>query len=394
MIPLLNSRSLPLQARNGFTGIYVHYPYCYQKCDYCDFYSEGIGKNPSTNESLLFDAYKKEFLYRKKNSESLENTKIDTIFMGGGTPSKASPKHWKELIHFFRNELEVTEDVEISFEANPEDLSVEFLAELAEAGVNRLNVGVQTRNEEGLRFLGRYVDPEKYENLQQIFSTSKIERLGIDLMYGMPNLSRSDFESDLDYFIKMDLRHMSLYSLTLEKGTTYSRKVKDHILKAPDEEIQREILEFLPEKMAKHGYVWYEVSNYCKENEYSRHNLRYWMYEPYLGLGPGAHGFLDHMRYGNPRNSEVYLRHPTNARREPAEAKSEIALSLFRLFLPFEPKTFFDKHLDRSASMEMLAQIQGIHEKGYCHWDGNIFQWKTSALFSLDDLILELIDTD
>jgi oxygen-independent coproporphyrinogen-3 oxidase len=394
MIPLSITTDSPLQARNGFMGIYVHYPYCHQKCDYCDFYSEGIGKDPSTNEGLLFDAYKKEFQFRKNNSKSLKECKVDTIFMGGGTPSKASPKHWKELIQFFKEEVDISDTVEISLEANPEDLTHAFIDELYDAGINRLNVGVQTRNEDGLHFLGRHTDSEKYASLSELFSNSKIKRLGIDLMYGIPNLPRSVFESDLDYFLKLNLDHMSLYSLTLEKGTSYSRKVKDHILKAPDEDLQRDILEYLPGKMAEHGYVWYEVSNYAKANAFSRHNLRYWMFESYIGLGPGAHGFLDQARYGNPRNSETYLKNPHKAKLEEASPKTELALSLFRIFLPIEPKSFFDLHLIPTESEQMTMQIEKIHKKGFCDWNGKTFQWKPSALLMLDDLIFELISGD
>ncbi len=394
MIVLQNIPILPLQARNGFSGMYVHYPYCFQKCDYCDFYSEGIGKDASTNEHLLFDAYKKELLISKKNSLSLKTDKIDTIFMGGGTPSKASAKNWKDFILFLKNELDITDDAEITLEANPEDLSKEYIEELFDAGINRLNVGVQTRNESGLHFLGRHVDRKKYENLKDHFLGSKINRLGIDLMYGIPGISRKDFEQDLDYFLNIGLKHLSLYSLTLEKGTSYSRKVKDHILKPPEEELQREILESLPQKMSASGYIWYEVSNYCKPDEYSRHNLRYWMYEPYVGLGPGAHGFLDRMRYANPRNTEVYLKQVGKKKFEEATPKVEIALSLFRLFVPFLPHTFFDQHLTPKESEEMLKQIEKIAKKGFCDWDGTKFQWKSSALFLLDDLILELTESD
>lgn len=394
MTPLNLSNPLPLQARNGYLGIYVHYPYCYQKCDYCDFYSEGIGKNSSSNEVQLFDTYKQEFRARQSSSLTMKTHTVDTIFLGGGTPSKASAKNWKDLIQFFRNEIHVSSDAEISLEANPEDLSEEYIEELFEAGINRLNVGVQTRSEVGLQFLGRHVDKQKYENLSSLLSHSKIKRLGIDLMYGIPDLTRQVFDSDLDFFLGMDLQHMSLYSLTLEKGTAYSRQVKDRKRKAPDEEIQREILEYLPTKLAEHGFIWYEVSNYCKPKEYSRHNLRYWMYESYLGLGPGAHGFLDQWRYGNPRNSETYLNHPTRAKSEKASPKEEIALSLFRLFIPFEPLTFFDLHLSGIETAQILMQMDKIEKKGFCQWNGKIFQWNSSALFELDDLILELTETD
>lgn len=383
--------SKPLQARNGWMGIYVHYPYCYQKCDYCDFYSEGIGASPSSNESLLFDTYKKEFLHRRNESNQLQSNKVDTIFFGGGTPSKASPKHWKTLIEWFKNEIDIDANAEISLEANPEDLSSEMLDALYDAGINRLNVGVQTQNETGLQFLGRYVDREKYSKLKEIFYHSPIGRLGIDLMYGIPSLTKADFEKDLDYFLSFGLSHLSLYSLTMEKGTSYSRKVKDKLLPPPDEEIQREILESLPQKMKENGYVWYEVSNYCKPDQFSRHNLRYWMNEPYIGLGPGAHGFLDGFRYGNARNTGSYLKSPTSARKEQSTPLTEIAISLFRLFVPIDLDSFFQLYLTKNDWEPMVRKIESFQNLGLCDWDGKRFQWKSSALLQLDDLIFQLV---
>ncbi|WP_411822075.1 radical SAM family heme chaperone HemW [Leptospira sp. 'Mane'] len=380
-----------LQARKGFTGIYVHYPFCYQKCDYCDFFSEGIGEGKSNVEDLLFESYKKEFSLKKANSPELKTTKIDTVFMGGGTPSKALPENWFRLLKFFREELDFSSDPEISIEANPEDLSLDFIQSLKEAGFNRLNIGVQTRSKEGLKFLGRHYDAEKYENLKYLLQNSNIERTGIDLMYGLPHSRKEDFLDDLNYFLDLQLSHVSLYSLTLEKGTSYSRNVKDKKASPPNEEMQREILELLPSLMQNRGYTWYEVSNYCKDRSFSRHNLRYWTYESYLGLGPGAHGFLDQARYGNPRNTAAYLKHPGKpATEETSSPREELALSLFRLFLPIHIPSFLEAHIPEEIAKKMIFSLDGFAAKGYCDWDGSRFQWKESALLVLDDLITEL----
>ncbi|TGN11722.1 radical SAM family heme chaperone HemW [Leptospira ilyithenensis] len=388
----ISTKSTPsLQARKGFTGIYVHYPFCYQKCDYCDFFSEGIGEGRSNVEDLLFDSYKKEFLLKKANSQELKTAKVDTVFMGGGTPSKASPENWFRLLKFFREESDFSSDPEISIEANPEDLSLDFIQSLKEAGFNRLNIGVQTRNPRDLKFLGRYYDENKYQNLKYILQNSPIERIGIDLMYGLPDSKKEDFLEDLDYFLNFQLNHISLYSLTLEKGTSYSRNVKEKKAKPPNEEMQREILELLPSLMQKRGYTWYEVSNYCKEELFSRHNLRYWTYESYLGLGPGAHGFLDGSRYGNPRNTGTYLKHPGKpSTEETSSPREELALSLFRLFLPIHIPSFLEAYIPRKTAKKMISSLDGFAAKGYCNWDGSRFQWESTALLILDDLITEL----
>lgn len=302
---LLDKQSI-WQVRNSYLGVYVHFPYCFKKCDYCDFYSEGIGPSPANDEKSLFQSYQKEILERTKHFPEIKNRTIDTVFFGGGTPSKASSESWKELLGFLRSEFAFAEDTEISIEVNPEDLSEKLLEEYHSLGINRVNVGVQTFEPKGLEFLGRHYDRERYDSLVNVLTHSPIKRVGIDLMYGIPEVSQDSFYRDLNLFLQAGLPHLSLYSLTLEKGTQYSRDVTDHKKKEPEENIQSDILTNLPVLLKKHGYLWYEVSNYAKPGFESKHNLKYWTYEPYLGIGPGAHGMIEGHRYGNPRNSSLY----------------------------------------------------------------------------------------
>lgn len=378
------------QVRNSFFGVYIHYPYCIQKCDYCDFYSEGIGLSPSENEQALFDAYHKELKFRKSNSAELQTKKLDTLFFGGGTPSKANLNSISRMIETVTSEFQISQDLEISIEVNPEDLTIELLNDYKSIGINRVNVGVQTLNPEGLLFLGRHYDEVKYNNLIHVLEKSPIPRVGIDLMYGIPGVSEENFFDDLNLFLKIGLPHLSLYSLTLEKGTNYSRDVKENRKNPPLEEVQTNILSKLPSYMKEKGYNWYEVSNFAKPGFESRHNIKYWTYEPYLGLGPGAHGFLDGNRYGNPRNTNVYLKDPTKTKSNPAEPGIELALTLFRLFAPFHAIGFFDAHLDHNTKAHFLKTIEVWQKKGYCTFSDVQFQWNESALLLLDELILEL----
>ncbi|GBF49712.1 putative coproporphyrinogen dehydrogenase [Leptospira ryugenii] len=390
---LSNMTAIPLRANKGKLGIYVHFPFCYQKCDYCDFYSEGIGKENSPLEKQLFNAYKLEFLERKKLGKECTSFEVDSIFFGGGTPSKAEPSLWRDLLQFLQNELNISKGVEITLEANPEDLSLEAMGEWQAAGINRLNIGVQTRAKAGLTYLGRYVDEKKYQALDSLCKNSPIPRLGVDLMYGIPGQSFQDFLEDLDSFLSLPLAHFSMYSLTVEKGTAYSRQVNEKRKESPNEELQYQVLEYLPERMKTEGFEWYEVSNYARNGAFSRHNLRYWMYEPYLGLGPGAHGFIDQNRYGNPRNTGKYLKDPMSAKSEPASPAIELALTLFRIFLPMDLLSFTSMHLNEREQESYLRTILDWQSKGLCLWNGRIFHWKESAIFKLDDLILQLCTT-
>ncbi|TGL75509.1 radical SAM family heme chaperone HemW [Leptospira jelokensis] len=378
------------QVRNSFLGVYVHFPYCFKKCDYCDFYSEGIGASPANDELSLFSAYQKEVLERVSHFPNLRHRTIDTVFFGGGTPSKAKTKNWSHFLEFLRSEFNVSRDVEISIEVNPEDLSSQLLDEYAKIGINRVNVGVQTRNPQGLEYLGRHYDKEKYDSLFLTLTHSPIKRVGIDLMYGIPGLQRSDFLSDLHYFLEAGFPHLSLYSLTLEKGTQYSRDVKDHKKKEPEESIQSEILTTLPELMKSHGYRWYEVSNYAKPGFESKHNLKYWTFEPYLGIGPGAHGMIEGYRYGNPRNANLYQKKIPAKQYEPVTPNSELALTLFRLFSPFRYLEFIETYLDKSSQTKFKETINLWEKRGLCTVSNGIFQWKKEALLLLDDLILSI----
>ncbi|TGL10974.1 radical SAM family heme chaperone HemW [Leptospira levettii] len=380
------------QVRNSFLGIYVHFPYCFKKCDYCDFYSEGIGSGPANDEMSLFSSYQKEVLERISHFPNLKNKTIDTVFFGGGTPSKATTKHWENFLHFLRSEFEFAKETEISIEVNPEDLSPNLLDEYAKIGINRVNVGVQTRNPIGLEFLGRHYDKEKYDSLLCTLTSSPIKRVGIDLMYGIPGLQESDFFSDLAYFLEAGLPHLSLYSLTLEKGTQYSRDVKDRKKSEPEEKIQSEILLTLPELMEKNGYRWYEVSNYAKPGFESKHNLKYWTYEPYLGIGPGAHGFIEGSRYGNPRNAMTYQKKPPKNQYEEATPNTELALTLFRLFSPFQYLEFFQTYLELPTQTKYIETIHKWEKQGLCSIVSGVFQWKKEALLLLDDLILEITE--
>lgn len=378
------------QVRNSFLGIYVHFPYCFKKCDYCDFYSEGIGSGPANDELSLFQTYQKEVLERISHFPNLKNKTIDTVFFGGGTPSKATTKLWENFLHFLRSEFDFAKDTEISIEVNPEDLSPNLLDTYAKIGINRVNVGVQTRNPIGLEYLGRHYDKEKYDSLRDTLIHSPIKRVGIDLMYGIPGLNESDFFNDLEYFLEVGLPHLSLYSLTLEKGTQYSRDVKDHKKREPEERIQSEILLTLPELMEKKGYRWYEVSNYAKPGFESKHNLKYWTFEPYLGIGPGAHGMIEGHRYGNPRNANLYQKKPQTKKYEEVTPNSELALTLFRLFSPFRYLEFIQTYLDVPNQTHYIQTIHSWEKRGLCSLSDGVFQWSKEALLLLDDLILEI----
>lgn len=374
--------------RSGYAGLYVHFPYCIHKCSYCDFYSIGIGKNTPQNQEALFANYQKEFDLRLELDPSVKDYLFDTIFIGGGTPSLANLDLLSNLIAYIRSKLNFATNTEFTMEMNPEDISPEKLATMHKIGVNRVNAGIQSFHKDLLKTLDRYNDEEKYSQVLNHLSNSKIKRFGIDLIYGIPGQTLDMFLSDLNRSIDASVTHISLYSLTVEKGTEYAKQLKKKQATPPNEDLQMEILQTLPDLLAAKGYTQYEVSNYCREGEQSRHNLKYWTMEKYLSLGPGAHGYTNKGRYFNHRSIEKYLSGEYGLSYETPVYLDELALCLFRLFIPFDLKSFFVLIPDKKEQLEDL--IKTWVKSGLCDYTNGIFQWNKHAVMRLDEMILAI----
>ncbi|MFB5649784.1 radical SAM family heme chaperone HemW [Leptospira wolffii] len=369
-------------------GIYVHYPFCVHKCSYCDFYSEGIGLEPSPLEGELFSRYKEEFSARLEAFPELKRKEFDTIFFGGGTPSKASPERYADLIRFLKSNILFSENSEISLECNPEDITEDYLTSLYQAGVNRVHVGIQSFLPRNLKFLDRYYDPDTYPRILETLSHSPIRNFGADLIFGLPGQNESEFYEDAESVLKAGVSHISIYALTVEKGTEYSRKVSSGISQAPSEEMQESVLKNLPSFLESKGFQQYEVSNYSKPGMFSRHNMKYWTYEYYMGIGPGAHGFLPGGRYSNPRNTSTYLKRLETEKYETSDPFEELLVSLFRIFLPVDLSGFFDILGDRKEGL--MGKLRKKSEEGKCSLDGTIFRWNKESVLFLDSEILDL----
>ncbi|MCH1911946.1 radical SAM family heme chaperone HemW [Leptospira noguchii] len=372
----------------GRPGIYIHYPYCIQKCEYCDFYSVGNGKNQIPDETGLFQRYKEEIITRISDNPFFSDLEFDTIFFGGGTPSRAEVSKISDLIVFLRNNINFSEYSEITIECNPEDITPDFLKSIEQAGINRISVGIQSFDPEKLQFLGRYYDPDRYEKVLETVKNSGISNFSADLIYGIPGQSIQEILRDIQKVLSVGGKHISLYALTVEKGTEYSRKVMDKISPGPEEEIQEKILKLLPDLLSPYELFQYEVSNFSKPGFFSRHNLKYWTMEYYLGIGPGAHGFLPSGRYSNPKNVDTYKRKYFSEEYTKPDFYEELVLSLFRLFQPISMKSFYELIPDQSHILDL--RLRKFQESGLCEFSNGIFQWKPEAVLFLDSKILEL----
>ncbi|MCD6354923.1 MAG: radical SAM family heme chaperone HemW, partial [Prolixibacteraceae bacterium] len=282
-------------------GIYIHIPFCRQKCYYCDFY-----KTIDTQLISQFSgALKKEIILRANYSGE---EKIETLYFGGGTPSVLTEKQLTEILQFIFSEFKILDDAEITFEANPDDLSVSYLKSLKQLGINRLSIGIQSFEDEHLKKMNR-----RHTAVQAIEAVVNAEKTGfnnisVDLIYGLPGQTLSQWKSNLRKVFQLPVQHLSAYHLTYHKGTPFYKWLKKGILKELPESKSIEQFEQLIEMAGKNGFEQYEISNFAKNNQISRHNTSYWMGKKYLGLGPSAHSYNEVSRQWNSADIGSYLK--------------------------------------------------------------------------------------
>lgn len=283
-------------------AIYIHFPYCSSKCPYCDFYStkytkKGVGQ--------FWAAL---FLELEELSKKVNNNLVQTIYIGGGTPSLIDPLTAAELIKKIKEKFKVSPAAEITMEVNPTSIDEEKIIKLKQAGINRLSVGIQSFNDKHLSFLGRRSDSENNKNKLRLID-KYFDNYSADLIFALPNQSLDQFEDDLEEMLNFLPPHISLYNLELHEDTPFYERYKKGDLKLPAEELDADMYELALEKLNSAGYQHYEISNFCRSGYRARHNYIYWLYQPYLALGPGASGFDGNCRYQNIRDLEKYIKH-------------------------------------------------------------------------------------
>ena len=279
-------------------ALYIHVPFCRHKCPYCSFVSYDYRE---ADIPLYLSALKKE-LIRRAGGEC-----IRSIYFGGGTPSLLSVKYVDDLISTISSLFTVDEAAEITIEANPGTINSAYLTAIRELGVNRLSLGVQSLNDRELVLLGRIHTAAEARDAVQHARGSGFDNLSIDLIYGLPGQTLSDWQHTLDEAIMMRPEHLSLYSLTLEAETPMWRATKEGSLPEPDPDVGADHYELAEDLLAAQSYSHYEISNWAIAGRECRHNLTYWRNMPYLGVGVAAHSFLDGHRLANTKSLDKYL---------------------------------------------------------------------------------------
>ncbi|MBO4402461.1 MAG: radical SAM family heme chaperone HemW [Bacteroidales bacterium] len=280
-------------------GLYIHFPFCRQKCTYCGFYS--VTRVAFVPDFLA--ALKKEIRLR---ADTFVFKPFDTLYIGGGTPSLLHPDEIQDIINCVEEHYGLTNDAEITIEANPNHLTDEYFKALRQTKANRLSIGIQSFFDEDLKAIHRIHSGKEAEKSLELAEKYGFNNLSADLIYGLPGSSLSRWKANLEKVAH--LPHLSCYQLTLEEGSVLYRQVSQGHVRLPDEEEVEEQYRCLMDFVAAHDFLQYEVSNFCKGNAFSRHNTAYWKDEPYLGLGPGAHGYQLDCRICNLPDVPGYIR--------------------------------------------------------------------------------------
>ena len=284
-------------------GIYIHIPFCKQKCYYCDFVS-------FSNKKEYIEKYI-ETLKREIDSYDLSNYNITTIYIGGGTPSRIPSEKIQEILEKIRQKISENQtrwkNIEITIELNPGTVDEEKIKKYKEIGINRLSIGLQSTNNKLLKEIGRI---HTFEDFKDTYNTVKkvgFENINVDLMIGLPNQTISDVKDSLNEIIKLNPTHVSVYSLIVEENTKMEQLINNKKLQLPDEELERQMYWYVKNILELNGYNHYEISNFAKKGKESKHNLNCWEQKEYIGLGLAAYSYLNGIRYGNTSDIEKYI---------------------------------------------------------------------------------------
>ncbi len=281
-------------------GLYLHIPFCKQACHYCDFHFS----TDQNSISSVCGAMAKELQLQKVYI----NEPLKTIYFGGGTPSLLSQRELSSLLDAIHKDYSVASDAEITLEANPDDLSLGKLRELKVSGINRLSIGIQSFDNDILKFLNRAHDSDAAESCLLQARDIGFRNISLDLIYAIPGLTEKRWEETLARALAFSPEHISSYALTIEARTVFGNWNKRGKLHMMEEEPAARQFEMLMNTLENSGYEQYEISNFCKPEFYSQHNSSYWKGASYLGIGPSAHSYNGHSRQFNVRNNAAYVR--------------------------------------------------------------------------------------
>ena len=337
------------------SGIYIHIPFCLSKCAYCGFYSK-----PSLKQKDAFrEALGREIVSRK---DYLHGEPVETVYFGGGTPSLLMVDEIGALLDFIKKHYELALDPEITLEANPDTLSLEYLKGLRALGVNRLSIGIQSFFDNDLKYLSRRHDSQHARQCVKMAKDTGFENISIDLIYGLPTSDADQWNKNLDLFFGMNVPHLSAYALTLEPNSILTKQIDlGKALPVNEEDAVRDY-EILCRRAVENGFLHYEISNFCKPQHQSRHNSSYWSHIPYAGFGPSAHSFDGVSRQWNSSSLDWYNQKIESESLTPEQQYNEYVMLKLRTMWGIDLKHIkrelgerFSTHCERQAE-PLIAQ--------------------------------------
>ena len=305
-------------------GVYIHIPFCKQKCYYCDFVSYA-------NNEKYFEKYVQALImeidnfFQKNNNE----TEIETIYIGGGTPSIIDAKYIKKIMTKLQEKNALITAKEITIEVNPGTVTEEKLRTYKKIGINRLSIGLQSTDNNILKTIGRIHSYEDFLNTYKLARNQGFGNINVDLMIGLPNQKISDIKSSLEKIAELKPEHISVYSLIVEENTPIEKMLNIGKLELPDEELERNMYWYVKNFLELNGYKHYEISNFAKEGYESKHNLDCWNQKEYIGFGVAAHSYIDDVRFGNTDSIEEYLENCENGEFEKNRIIDEVEKDVF-----------------------------------------------------------------
>ena len=345
-------------------GIYLHIPFCKQACNYCDFHF-------STSMKMKVDFVKAIIQEIELRKDVFANKFISSIYFGGGTPSLLSKEELDMIFEKLYKSFTIDADAEITLEANPDDLNFDKILQLKDTPINRLSIGVQSFRDEDLKYMNRAHTAIEALNSIKMAQDVGFQNITIDLIYGTPGMSNEDWKYNLRKSFALNLPHISSYALTVEEKTPLYYQILKNNIGPVDEQQSADQFKILMDEMLRYGYEQYEISNFCKDNSYSRHNSSYWKKNHYLGLGPSAHSYFGNSRLWNVSNNVKYIK-ALSASRLPLSKENLNTQDMYNEYVMTSLRTKWgcsvieiEKDYSRSYLNYFKVQIKGHEMNGY-----------------------------
>lgn len=374
-------------------GIYIHIPFCKQKCYYCDFVSYS---NKCSEVKEYIESLKKEI-----EEFDFSNYKVTSIYIGGGTPSYIDSIYIVEILSELKEKLKCNliefKDIEITIEVNPGTVDTKKLNDYKKLGINRLSIGLQSTKNDILKKIGRIHTYQEFLEIYKLARETGFKNINIDLMIGIPGQKIGDLKNTLQDIIKLEPEHISVYSLIIEENTPIEKMLENGEIKLPDEDLERNMYWYVKNTLELNGYNHYEISNFAKLGKESRHNLNCWNQEEYIGFGVAAHSYLNGIRFSNTINVEEYIQHIENNRKEEniqieenqslEDKKNEFMMLGFRKIQGVDIARFKEKFIDNPIFL-YRENLNKLVEEGLIEVDLNHIKLTNKGI-DLANLVFE-----